>query len=328
MKSLLTNIVMLSVALFAWSETPCVAQSLYRKPSVRIEPYVKVRSETVRVKDIAAIRLGEKEFTPLVEIIKDVELTTAPAPSTKTVILGARVLELIQKAGVPGDSFGYSIPKAIVVEREGRIVAKDEVMDAMKTTIWSDPTLNIQPRSVEWANDQVIPVGATKIEAVNLGTPVAGKLPLRVDVTVDDKPAARFLATALVDDWREVPVPTRQLERGMLVAPEDVQLVRLNLLQQPADIISNINDMIGKRAKARIVPGETVRRAMLDIPPVISKGSKVNVVYKRGALSATLVGIAVDDGFEGGKIRIRNEASKKVIDAKVIDAETAEVSNS
>lgn len=32
--------------------------------------------------------------------------------------------------------------------------------------------------------------------------------------------------------------------------------------------------------------------------------------------------------FEGGKIRIRNEASKKVIDAKVIDAETAEVTNS
>lgn len=303
------------------------AEAQFKRPSLSISPTVKIKGSRLTLKELAVIHPGESEYRPLVTALEDVDLGESPAPRTKAILLGPKILEAIEAANIPLEGFKYSIPKAIAVEREGRSVTQQEVLEAVRDLIWKDKDLDLQIREVQWPMEQVIPMGVTQIRTARLGQPTAGKLPLRVEVVVDESPSARFLATALVDDWREVPVPTRVVERGMLVSPEDIQLVRINLLQQPADIVASAAQMIGKRAKSRLTPGETVRKNALDIPPVIEKGKKVNVLYRKGLLSATMSGIALEDGFDDGEIRIRNDASKRTVVGKVVDAETVSVDN-
>ena len=103
-------------------------------------------------------------------------------------------------------------------------------------------------------------------------------------------------------------------------------MVRLNLQSQPNDLVTQSNKLVGFRTKSSLRAGETVRRSQVDVPPVIAKGTRVTMVYRQGALEATATGVAVEDGFDGGEVQIRNENSKKVIQARVVNAETVEVS--
>src|SRR5262249_49277713 len=152
-----------------------------------------------------------------------------------------------------------------------------------------------------------------------------GKVPLQVVVSVEGLPAARFLATASADDWRQVPVMKKALERGMLITPDDVELVRLNLNQQPPDVADDLNEMLGKRAKRRIESGTTVRRSSIDVPPLVPKGKHVTAIYNAGGLRATAGSVAVEDGLKNDIIQVRNESSKKVIKAKILSADQVEV---
>jgi flagella basal body P-ring formation protein FlgA len=64
---------------------------------------------------------------------------------------------------------------------------------------------------------------------------------------------------------------------------------------------------------------------MIDIPPTIAKGTKINARYAVGGLMVTVSAVAVDDGLKGEIIRLRNEASNKIFKGSVIDEKTVEV---
>lgn len=301
-------------------------EQLGKRPAFYIRPEVKVRSDVVTLGQVASFSGGDEKFPELATVLKEIKLMDAPAPSTKDTITGAKILELIYRAGVPEDSFGYSIPRVVTVEREGRLLTAAEVLRVLKTKSFGDATSDLQPKEVTWTADQVIALGETRIDINPLGKVSGGRMPIRVEVFVDERPAARFLATALVDDWREVPVMKHEVERGSLISGEEIQLVRLNLLQQPSDIVSSFDEVIGRRAKSKINAGETIRKSAVDIPPIIPKGRKVSIVYRSHGLEATATGVALEDGFENGHLKVRNENSKKVIAGRVSSGDVVEVS--
>ena len=306
--------------------TSVTAAELYKRVTFLIRPEAIVKSDEIRLGDIATFGKTEKEFEELVTRLKSIKLGEAPAPKTRINLVGATILEKIQLEGVSKESIGYSIPRTVTVEREGRVVSRDEVLTAIKQELWKLKNSDIQVRDVEWANAQVVPSGDAKVRAEILGEPVAGKIPVRLEVVVNNEQAARFLATGIADDWREVPILNRLVDRGGVISSSDLQLVRTNLADHPSDTVSVLTDLVGKRARARLQAGEVIRRSNVDIPPMIPKGKKVSIVFDRGLLRASATGVALEDGFEGSMITLRNESSKKTVIAKVMSPETTEVS--
>lgn len=306
--------------ILSWSNDIC-ADNIHPRPRVIVAPEASVRGEVITLGDIARIYNDEPGYEALVGQLKRIKLLDSPPPRTNTTILGANILSAISSAGIPLDAIGYSVPQTIVVQREGRIITTGEVLSAVRQRIAQNKTLDIQVREVEWNNSQLVPAGPSQITVEPLGAPTSGKIPLRVEVSVEDKPAARFLATAIADDWREVPVLNRTVERGMLIVPDDIQLVRLNLFKQPADIADSADSLVGKRVKNTIGAGETVRKSFLDIPPTIPRGQRVKLRYENGGLVAVATGIAMEDGFDGAPVKVRNESSKKIVAGLVNGAE-------
>ncbi len=305
--------------------TPVQAERRQSRPTVQVYPQATVSGDKILLKDIAKIRSSEPEFKELTNKLENIVISESPAPKTRTSILGPKVLEAIESAGIPLDTFGYSIPKIVFVERAGRTLENEEILAAVRGAITGDAALDLQVREIVYSNDQIIPNGATEFKVEKLGTSAAGKLPLRIEVYVDKLPAARFMATALVDDWREVPVLSRALERGMLIGPQDIELVRLNLLKQPTDVVGNADELIGRRAKSRLAAGETIRRALVDLPPVVEKGRVVAISYRSGGLYATATGVALADGLTGDEIPVKNESSQKILKARILNPSEVEV---
>lgn len=296
------------------------------RPRIVVSPIAKVRGEEIRLGDLAAISIQHKEFERLLADLKALKIADAPPPKTKTSIPGASILSAIESLGITRDAIGYSIPVVVEVEREGRLVTNGEVLNEVRAQLSRDANLNVQVREVNWDSAQIVPVGLTSYQIERIGMPSAGKVPLRIMTSVDSIPAARFLATAIVDDWREVPVLNRTLDRGMLISPSDIEVVRLNLFSQPGDVADNVKDVLGRAVKSRINAGETIRRSLIDIPPLIPQGKKIIMLYQQGPLKATATGTAMDDGLRGETIRVKNDASHRIVKAKVISAEEVEIS--
>ena len=104
-----------------------------------------------------------------------------------------------------------------------------------------------------------------------------------------------------------------------------MQVVRLNLLKQPPDVVDDVHEAIGKRVKSRIQAGGTIRKSSIDIPPLIQKGKRIKMIYQSSGLTATAGGEALEDGYKGLLIKVRNESSKRIVDAIVDGAEEVHV---
>lgn len=297
----------------------------FSRPTVFVNPKVTVKGEKILLGDIAKISISHSQFETVAARLALVDLGNAPSPLSSTTLVGSNILTAIEKAGIAQDQIGYSIPKTVVVERSGREISKDEILNALRDKFSRSDVLDIQVKDVTWNNNQVIPSGDTSYEIYRLGEPSGGKIPIRIEALVDQMPAARFLATAIADDWREIPVLRRTIDRGMLISSDDIQMVRLNLFQQPEDIIFKPENVVGYRAKGRLVAGDVIRSNEVDVPPMIPRGAQVTMVYRKGALVASAKGQTLADGFENGEVMVRNTKSQRVLKAKVKNAEQVEV---
>jgi flagella basal body P-ring formation protein FlgA len=137
---------------------------------------------------------------------------------------------------------------------------------------------------------------------------------------LSDSDDARFQLKALVDEWKLVPVAVRPVTRGTVVTASDIELTRVNSGVVGRDALENIGDVVGRVASRTIGQGEIFHASALVIPPIVSAGSRVTLLFRQGRLEATATGTAMDNGQVGQEIRVRNDSSKKVVPAKVIEA--------
>jgi flagella basal body P-ring formation protein FlgA len=127
-----------------------------------------------------------------------------------------------------------------------------------------------------------------------------------------------ILVPAQAKVYRSVAVAGRNLQRGDLVSAadlgseiKDVGDLRLGFALTPEAII-------GKEIKFAINKGETFRNSALDAPLVIKRGDTVSIESSAGEISVKTSATAVSDGRMGQQIRVRNNQSARIINARVI----------
>jgi flagella basal body P-ring formation protein FlgA len=122
---------------------------------------------------------------------------------------------------------------------------------------------------------------------------------------------------ALGDEWRLMPVAAKSLRKGDTITAGDVRMNRVNGTLIGRDNIEQLGDLVGRTMTRDVGEGEMFNAMAVAIPPVVTSGSRVTIVYKRGRLEATAMGVAVESGISGQEVKVRNESSKKVITARV-----------
>ena len=280
---------------------------------------VTVTGDTVRLEDIADVSSPNIADDESIIALKKLDIAPSPAPGQGIVVQAMSVLDRLHAAQVDLQHIGYTFPRTMTITRAGRVVSAEEVRAAIdgallkakreatiKQVIYNDP-------------QQVLP-GVATIEAQELFSTVGGQLPFMITVKVPGAADTRFRVSAVVDEYREVPVATRPLLRGSVVGPDDVVMARLSTSYIPKDASLQIGSIVGQALSSNIAFGEVFSRGKLEIPPLITAGSKVTMVVKTALLEATASGIAIESGAEGEDIKVRNEASKKIVIGKVVEA--------
>jgi len=117
---------------------------------------------------------------------------------------------------------------------------------------------------------------------------------------------------------RNMVVSTRYLAKGTNINNDDVKLVKRWFDRISPGIVTDINDVLGKRLCTTIgQPNAIITRNMLRNPVMIKRGKLVRIVLEKGPLRITTIGLSEQNGACGDIIRVKNISSKNIVYAKV-----------
>lgn len=125
--------------------------------------------------------------------------------------------------------------------------------------------------------------------------------------------------------FENVLVATDRIRRHQLINNENCTAKRMEITSLTARPLTSENSLADLRSKRDIRNGQILSSGSTEKIPTILSGQGVSILYKSTILEISAKGKAMESGYVGEKIRIKNEQSKKIITGIIIDSETVEI---
>jgi flagella basal body P-ring formation protein FlgA len=152
-----------------------------------------------------------------------------------------------------------------------------------------------------------------------------GKTLLGLVIRVDDRVVRNLSIPVEVEALAEMVVSLRPLERGDVIGEGDVALQKRDMSSGSAKICRDPEQVIGKKVRIAIRGNTPVRSDYLEKVPLVKYGQLVTIIAENGSLRVTAAGKTKGAGAEGDAVLVQNLASKKDVQARVIDSGTVAV---
>jgi flagella basal body P-ring formation protein FlgA len=162
------------------------------------------------------------------------------------------------------------MPDAIEVSRASVIITREEIKRAVSDFInanmeWDKDRMKI--REIQVKDDVVLPKGnvSYRIEPLR-NTNYRGKIALPIHFSVNGRFQKRILATAEVTLFTDVVVAKKSLRRYGRIAEDDIELREKDLSKIRSNVITDPDEVLGKRAKRSITAGTMLRPDLIEYP--------------------------------------------------------------
>lgn len=121
-----------------------------------------------------------------------------------------------------------------------------------------------------------------------------------------------------VRDLRPVVVLARSGQRGDTLSAADLQLQTRDITRLPFGHFESLDAVVGQELRRAVSAGSPLGPNDAQPARLVLRGSPVTVVALAGGIEVTASGIALADGAEGQRLRVRNERSGRVIEGVVM----------
>ncbi len=287
---------------------------------ISIRSHSVVSSDRVNLGHIALISGGTEEE---VQRVKSIYLTNLPMRAkTKTISRGV-VIAVLKRNRITVKGIDFTAPETIKISRETMMVKAKEIQEMARNHL--EDVLSVMAGEINVTDvsyqgkDLALPVGELRVEFLpfnNLN--LNGPLFVYANLLVDGKLAEKVKIKARVEMYQEVAMATRTIKKGEILTEEDFALERRLVKRANPNLISNLDQLVGKRAKRSIAANTPLQQNMLDLPPIVHKKNRVKIILQSKFLKITAVGVATENGAMGNYIKVMNLDSKKIILAKVV----------
>jgi len=163
------------------------------------------------------------------------------------------------------------------------------------------------------------------IEVVNAGnTRLAGHSTLSVQCR--GKKMWKIHVPINIIRYNEILVVKQNLPRGSILQGSDVETRRFNISRLSNGYFTDKGEIKGKVLKRSLRRGDILTNGMLDVPKMVKRGEIVTIMASSNTLAIRVKGKALMDGRKGDVIRVKNQSSKREIQAIVVATGIVKVS--
>ncbi|MCD6320203.1 MAG: flagellar basal body P-ring formation protein FlgA [Candidatus Desulfofervidaceae bacterium] len=310
MSVFILSLVLIPLALYS---APCV---------IRIPAKVKVKTAMVRLGDIV------ENVDVLPPKWKEVVLGNIAIPGATLEISKDYLRARLQQSGIPLVNYVLEMPATVKITRDYVCIPKKEIEKIARRCIlervpWKK---GVQIEQIKAQSDLTLPPGHLSFQCLSPSQGnFIGSYSLPIVFFVDGNSVAKTWVIAKVKARVPVVVVAHPLMRGNVIGEKDVKVERREFLSIPAGIFSDVREVVGKKARRTMRVGEVVTQRMIEEVPLIKRGDRVAIVAESPVLKVVAAGQAKENGCKGELIKVINLGSRKVIYARVVDANTVKV---
>lgn len=121
------------------------------------------------------------------------------------------------------------------------------------------------------------------------------------------------------DRMVDVPVVTQRLTSQDIIHESDVTMKQMPEARLDRTTVRDVAELVGKAPVRGLLPDRPIKAAEVQAAPVVLKRTPVQMQYLSSYVSITAVGTAMQDGAVGERIKVRNDDSGIILDARVVD---------
>ncbi|MCH9031437.1 MAG: flagellar basal body P-ring formation protein FlgA [candidate division Zixibacteria bacterium] len=144
-----------------------------------------------------------------------------------------------------------------------------------------------------------------------------GLFPLLIEIfTNHDKnnsKAWRSQMTLNIKVFDSVLVANERIKVGTLVDPSMFKSQWADITRATDKVIKEIEEIKGKRFKRNITEGGMITSSALENIPDVEYGDVVAILLRNGALTIRATGTALQKGYTGETIRVKNTNSRRIV---------------
>jgi flagella basal body P-ring formation protein FlgA len=236
----------------------------------------------------------------------------------------------LAQSGGPPNLPPEQLPAVIQVKRAEVRVEMTKLEELFRDYIlekspWPTDSLQIQVYPV--INLPVLPAGELTYQVMPLvNNQFLGTVAMNVLVLQEGKLVKRIYLSGKVVMSKQVVCATRNLQAGQVIAPEDAKVTKQEFSQNPShEVFLDPTEVIGKVVAHGVGPQEAILARNLSKLPPIKRGDLVNILILNNGLSISTKGQAKEAGQVGKNITVINLASKKELQAQVVDRQTVKI---
>jgi flagella basal body P-ring formation protein FlgA len=311
------SVILLAATLLA-AMTVTVSSSTAEALEIRVKDQATVRGGTITLGDIASFT---PETDPRVEMLARMDVASSPSPGNG-VSLNRSFLSYKIGSSLSGkEDIRLEIPATINVRRTANTIPGSQIerifKDHVRTHVpWAPERLVFEKMDVPEA--VALPEGKVHWQILERGSDrYLGQVALTINFFVDGKQVRNVPVSGKITVRQEVVKAARKISPGQTLGKEDVTLVAEQSSNLQRDVLTNLEDVLGKRAVRSIQPGQPITSQMTEDPPVVKKGNGVLILAQNELIRVSTRGKAMEDGRLGEEVRIMNLSSGKEIFATV-----------
>lgn len=292
------------------------APALAGQPTVVVRPKAAVEDPIVRLGDIAKLR----GFAPADHArVAAIELGRAPAVGLGQLMPRAYVEARIREGELPPGT-RLQIPARVEISRRARTLDGETLRARVREAIerhMPHEAAAVAAIDVPALADLKLPAGA-EVD-VRFAPDEAFRGPVVAELVIDDRgdTLRTRRVSARVDVFETVYGLAEARRRGQKLDAADLVELRLASGALPRDVIRDPSLIAGAVLRRGVEPGEPIREAWLDVPPLVGRGDRVRMEAVRGPLRITARGEALATGAHGAWVRVRNLDSGKIVSGRV-----------
>ncbi|MBW1709100.1 MAG: flagellar basal body P-ring formation protein FlgA [Deltaproteobacteria bacterium] len=293
---------------------------------VSVKSKAQVRGEKVFLKDIAVITGPD---CALKKDLEQVFITNAPKPGQSRNIRKDYLTYRLRSAGLPLNLCKWDLPRLVTVSRRSQTIKTEYIRQIfMDYLAANDPYLNSDWELIKLQTGTLpcLPAGRLTHKITPRPSANPSHLTLVIYLYVDGDEADHVRVAGQINLFRKVVAAARTIEKGQIIRADDLKIVRVNLTRFKKATLTDPKQVIGKICRRRrLHAGQPIQAKDLSNPTVVKRGDTITILVEYGTLRITTIGQAKQDGAVGEKIPVLNLDSKKIVMAKLLSPNLAQI---
>ena len=271
------------------------------------------------------VKCESKDWTAVlrIQIRAETEVLIYGRTLTQGEVISAQDLELSKEGSFLGSNTLTSVAEAEgrllkINVNKGQIVRLSQFDEALTLFVTNRDIKKGQALTASMVDTLITPASETSFDqrfdfAATLNSVITKDLTAGTVLTKND-----FIVSV------QAVVVVDLMERGSRFDPSNSRVESV-LVKLPSDAITTPSQLDRAIAKRRLTPGAIIRFSDITIQPHVIADTSTTLQLTKPQFTLTIEVMAIEDGYIGDRIRVRNQESGEIIYATVIDVGLVEI---